>query len=80
MVVVYPIGFPSVLGWWLFRHRHALSSQDREQKPELRSCFIMWEPYKPDKYFYEVGKEFPKVKRALERGWVWDCFFAVQQF
>lgn len=57
MVVVYPIGFPAVLGWWLFRHRHALSSEVREQDPELRSCSIMWEPYKCDKYFYEVGKE-----------------------
>lgn len=55
MVLLYPVGTPAVFSWLLFRHRHSLVLEDREEKPELRSCADLWEPYKNDKYYYEVG-------------------------
>lgn len=63
MVVVYPVGVPAVLVWWLFKHRHALASPDRESIPEVQSCSDLWQPYKRDKFYYEASGT-----RGLVRG------------
>lgn len=55
MVVVYPVGIPCVFGWWLFKYRHELRDEDRESKPELQPLADLWEPYKREKYYYEVS-------------------------
>ncbi|CAM9719610.1 unnamed protein product, partial [Sphacelaria rigidula] len=61
MVLLYPVGTPAVFSWLLFRHRHSLVLEDREEKPELRSCADLWEPYKNDKYYYEVIECFRRI-------------------
>lgn len=56
MVIVYPVGFPCAFAWWLFRHRHELKDDEqRRSNPRIRPAADLWEPYKRDKYYYEVG-------------------------
>lgn len=55
MVMVYPVGFPCVFGWWLFKYRNELTEEDRQTNPEIRPLADLWEPYKREKYYYEVG-------------------------
>ncbi|CAM9448508.1 unnamed protein product, partial [Hapterophycus canaliculatus] len=54
MVIVYPVGVPCIFGWWLFKYRHELTEEDRARNAELRPLADLWEPYKRDKYYYEV--------------------------
>lgn len=55
MVIVYPIGIPCLFGWWLFDHRKVLRADPhRHSNPSLRPAADLWEPYKPDRYYYEV--------------------------
>ena len=61
MVVVYPVGFPCVFGWWLFKYRNELTEEDRRTNPEIRPLADLWEPYKRDKYYYEVGDGSSKL-------------------
>lgn len=55
MIVVYPVGFPFIFGRWLFKHRYDLAKEDRQRRPELRALVDLWEPYKRETYYYEVG-------------------------
>ncbi|CAM9844184.1 unnamed protein product [Scytosiphon promiscuus] len=61
MVVVYPLGVPCVFGWWLFKHRHELTETDRANNTGLRPLADLWEPYKRDKYYYEVVECFRRI-------------------
>lgn len=57
MVVVYPVGFPCAFGWWLFKHRQALKlEENRAMNPNLRPAADLWEPYKRQRYYYEVRR------------------------
>ncbi|CAM9759611.1 unnamed protein product [Laminaria digitata] len=61
MVMVYPVGFPCVFGWWLFKYRNELTEEDRQANPEIRPLADLWEPYKRDKYYYEVVECFRRI-------------------
>ncbi|CAN0000371.1 unnamed protein product, partial [Ectocarpus fasciculatus] len=61
MILVYPVGIPCVFGWWLFKHRHELKQEDRERKAELKPAADLWEPYKPNTYYYEVVECFRRI-------------------
>lgn len=60
MIVVYPVGIPTVFAWWLVSNRHDLSqvkvcAGDSSSAPDhLQPMRDLWEPYKPRRYFYEV--------------------------
>lgn len=57
MVVVYPVGFPCAFGWWLFKHRQELKcEEDRALNPKLRPAADLWEPYRRQRYYYEVRR------------------------
>lgn len=55
MVLIYPVGIPCVFGWWLWQHRYELkTAPDRKASLRLKPAADLWEPYKRDKYYYEV--------------------------
>lgn len=54
MLVAFPIGFPCGFGWWLFKYRNELVEEERELNADLRPLVDLWEPYKREKYYYEV--------------------------
>ncbi|CAN0038308.1 unnamed protein product, partial [Hapterophycus canaliculatus] len=61
MVMVYPVGIPCVFGWWLFKYRSELTEDDRQSNPDLKPLVDLWEPYKQDKYYYEVVECFRRI-------------------
>lgn len=57
MVVVYPVGFPCAFGWWLFKHRQELKCvENRVMNPDLKPAADLWEPYRRQRYYYEVRR------------------------
>ncbi|CAN0056334.1 unnamed protein product, partial [Scytosiphon promiscuus] len=61
MVLVYPVGVPCVFGWWLFKYRRELTEDNRGTNADLRPLADLWEPYKQDKYYYEVVECFRRI-------------------
>lgn len=56
MVVVYPLGIPAVFTWWLVSNQHDLRHRVESARPadNLEPMRNLWEPYKPERYYYEV--------------------------
>lgn len=55
MVMLYPVGIPSVYAILLFRSRHVLEDKSRrEDDPSVRAMTSLWEPYKPWRFYYEI--------------------------
>ena len=56
MVVVYPIGIPLCFGSWVFMNRHALRGRSNAEgvRGHLKPFAELWEPYKPERYYWEV--------------------------
>lgn len=55
MIAVYPVGIPTFYAIILYRKRTKLRHTGRRESiPELRSISALWNPYKPDRFFYEV--------------------------
>ena len=59
MVLVYPVGIPTVFAWMLFINRDGIKSVEdttNGNRVPLESEAIkdLWAPYKPSRYYYEV--------------------------
>ena len=54
MVIVYPIGIPSVFAWLLFSYRNDLAKSDRGIMLHLQPVQGIWAAYKPSRYYYEI--------------------------
>lgn len=78
MVVVYPLGFPVGFGWWLFRHRQELKfEENRVMNPDLRPAADLWEPYRRQRYYYEVSRsdQARNVSFVFTFCFVFEVFF-----
>ncbi|CAM9614990.1 unnamed protein product [Ectocarpus sp. 12 AP-2014] len=53
MVFVYPVGVPLLYAVLLFRRREALANASAD-KAVAQSIAGLWEPYKPERFYYEV--------------------------
>lgn len=53
MVLVYPIGIPLLYAVLLFERRDVLARADAD-KTSAQSISGLWEPYTPDRFYYEV--------------------------
>ena len=57
MILVYPVGIPAFFAWWLASNRQDLVQVDPGGSPgsnQLQPMRDLWEPYKPNRYYYEV--------------------------
>ena len=55
MIVLYPVGIPTLYACLLFSHRRTLQSErGREESPEVMPTLDLWKPYKPQHFYYEV--------------------------
>ena len=55
MIVLHPVGIPTLYACLLFRHRRTLQSErGREESPEVMPTLDLWKPYKPQHFYYEV--------------------------
>lgn len=56
MVVVYPLGIPTIFAWWLVSNRHELKKRvgTSPTPDKLEPMKDLWAPYKPRRYYYEV--------------------------
>lgn len=71
MIVVYPLGMPLALGWWLFRHREELRDPGRKNNFRIRPAADLWGSYTRERYYYEVRSPRPfRVHRESD-----DTFF-----
>ncbi|CAN0093617.1 unnamed protein product [Ectocarpus sp. 4 AP-2014] len=53
MVFVYPVGIPLLYAVLLFQRRHVLSDAGAD-KAVAQSISGLWEPYRPERFYYEV--------------------------
>ena len=53
MIAVYPVGIPLMFGALLYPHRGVLSDP-RADKATAESIASLWEPYRPNRYYYEI--------------------------
>ena len=65
MIVVYPLGLPLALSWWLFKHREELRDPGRKDNYRIRPAADLWGSYTRERYYYEVGGEPKRVTLAL---------------
>lgn len=54
MVIVFPIGIPAFVGWWIYRNRKSLNASNRQTIAYLKPFSSIWGTYKPSRYYYEV--------------------------
>ena len=55
MILLYPVGIPSLYAFLLFSHRHVLrDTQSRTESLVVKSMSDLWKPYKPKRFYYEV--------------------------
>ncbi|CAM9790765.1 unnamed protein product [Scytosiphon promiscuus] len=53
MMIVYPVGIPLLYAILLYQHRHVLSDAGAD-KTTAQPISDLWEPYKPERFYYEV--------------------------
>lgn len=53
MLAVYPVGIPLLYAVLLFRRRHVLADAGAD-KTEAQSISGLWEPYRSERFYYEV--------------------------
>ncbi|CAN0382790.1 unnamed protein product [Ectocarpus sp. 12 AP-2014] len=53
MIVVYPVGIPLLYAFLLFQRRHVLADAGADKTVAL-SISGLWEPYRPERFYYEV--------------------------
>ena len=55
MILLYPVGIPTLCACLLFRYRCILQSErDREESRKVMPTLDLWKPYKPQHFYYEV--------------------------
>eukprot|EP00611_Tribonema_gayanum_P000843 TRINITY_DN1063_c0_g1_i3.p1 TRINITY_DN1063_c0_g1~~TRINITY_DN1063_c0_g1_i3.p1 ORF type:complete len:677 (+),score=107.39 TRINITY_DN1063_c0_g1_i3:1417-3447(+) len=61
MIVLYPVGIPVLYAAVLWRHRRAIKAVETSSRASakavdarLASSSFLWEPYRPDRYYWEV--------------------------
>ena len=55
MILLYPLGIPSLYAFVLFSNRHILrDTQSRKETSAVRPMSDLWKPYKPQRFYYEV--------------------------
>ena len=55
MIFFYPVGIPGLYAFLLFSNRHILRDiQSRKESSVLKSMSDLWNPYKPQRFYYEV--------------------------
>ena len=54
MVLLYPIGIPSLFGLLLWRKKDRIMSKDREEDGELQGIAFLYEAYKEEYWWFEV--------------------------
>lgn len=65
MTAVYPAGIPVFYAILLYRQRKMLQdSFRREENSRLRSISALWNPYSPQRYYYEVIECFRRMLLA----------------
>jgi len=65
MVVLYVVGIPAFYGVLLYNNREALKKADREQDETIKPITDLWQPYRLDRFYYEV---IECVRRVLLTG------------
>eukprot|EP00904_Undaria_pinnatifida_P003224 jgi/Undpi1/12902/HiC_scaffold_7.g02568.m1 len=66
MIVVYPVGIPTLYAFLLFRNRGVLKDEvGREANQRTQAVSDLWMPYKPSVFYYEV---IECVRRVLLTG------------
>eukprot|EP00752_Nemacystus_decipiens_P010199 g9089.t1 len=61
MCLVYPIGIPSCYAFVLYQARDGLKSSDSAVRDNATVLRALHEPYRPDRYYYEVVECFRRV-------------------
>lgn len=55
MIAIYPVGIPALYIGLLLKDRRLLQDQkDREESLVVRPTSGLWQPYRPDRFYYEV--------------------------
>lgn len=54
MAVIYPIGIPVIITWWLLRNRNHLKTSDRETIAHLQPFSAVWSSNRPSRYYFEA--------------------------
>ncbi|CAM9378261.1 unnamed protein product, partial [Laminaria digitata] len=56
MMLIYPLGIPLLYVALMFQHRVALSNEtcSRKTREELKPLAVLWGPYRPSRYYYEL--------------------------
>ncbi|CAN0412480.1 unnamed protein product, partial [Pylaiella littoralis] len=55
MIMVYPLGIPAFYAVLLYKSRGVLESKtDRETSLQAQTISDLWEPYKPERFYYEL--------------------------
>ena len=55
MIFLYPVGIPTLYAYLLFRHRRILQNErGREESLEVMPTLVLWKPYKPQHFYFEV--------------------------
>lgn len=63
MILVYPIGIPSLYFVLLYKNKHSLSepNTDRFGNREIMPYVFLWRDFKPNMYYFEVIECFRRV-------------------
>ncbi|GMI20673.1 hypothetical protein TeGR_g13516, partial [Tetraparma gracilis] len=65
MMVVYPVGIPTLYGVLLWRAREQLREEGREGQEKLHKIAFLWQDYEPELWWFEV---FDCVRRLSLTG------------
>lgn len=65
MAVVYPIGIPALIMWWLRRNRNHLTTSNRETTVHLQPFSGVWSTYRPSRYYFEVVEYLRRLTLSL---------------
>ena len=65
MMVVYPVGIPTLYGVLLWRAREPLQEEGREGNEKLHKIAFLWQDYEPELWWFEV---FDCVRRLSLTG------------
>lgn len=61
MIAVYPVGIPLLYAALLYTNRSHLTHPKREENDSVRSFQDLWEPYRKNRYYYEIVEYLRRV-------------------